>query len=128
MHTRGTGIEKWRRGLTANVMIASANAITLDGKLVNLDGMGNRVASMIFGHEKVILAVGMNKVAADLETAMARVRYYAAPVNAIRLGLKNPLCGERALHRLRVAAADLQYVEYHRGAYDRGSYPCQTDR
>ena len=77
-------------------MIASANAITLDGKLVNLDGMGHRVASMIFGSEKVILAVGMNKVAPDLETAMARVRHYAAPVNAIRLGLKTP-CVEKGL-------------------------------
>lgn len=84
------GLKVRRRGLTADVMIASSNAITLDGKLVNLDGMGNRVASMIFGPEKVILVVGMNKVAPDLDTAMARVKHYAAPVNTIRLGLDNP--------------------------------------
>ena len=84
------GLKVRRRGLTADVMIASSNAITLDGKLVNLDGMGNRVASMIFGPEKVILVVGMNKVASDLDTAMARVKHYAAPVNTIRLGLDNP--------------------------------------
>ena len=84
------GLTVRRRGLTADMMIASSNAITLDGKLVNLDGMGNRVASMIFGPGKVILVVGMNKVAPDLDTAMARVKHYAAPANAIRLGLDNP--------------------------------------
>ena len=84
------GLNARRRGLTADVMIASSNAITLDGKLVNLDGMGNRVASMAFGPGKVILAVGMNKVAPDLDAALARVKHYAAPVNATRLGLDNP--------------------------------------
>jgi len=90
------GLKVRRRGLTADVMIASSNAITLDGKLVNLDGMGNRVASMAFGPEKVILVVGMNKVMPDLDTAMARVKHYAAPVNATRLSLKNP-CVETGL-------------------------------
>ena len=83
-------MELRRRGLTADVMIASTNAITLDGRLVNLDGMGNRVAAMAFGPKKVILVVGMNKVAPDLESAVARVKHYAAPVNDIRYGLKNP--------------------------------------
>jgi LUD domain len=89
-------MELRRRGLTADVMIASTNAITLDGRLVNLDGMGNRVAAMAFGPKKVILVVGMNKVAPDLESAMARVKHYAAPVNNIRYGLKNP-CVETGL-------------------------------
>ncbi len=84
------GLECRRQGMTADFMIASSNAITLDGKLVNLDGMGNRVAAMTFGPKKVILMVGMNKVTSDLESAMARVKHYAAPVNNIRLGLKNP--------------------------------------
>jgi len=78
------------RGFTADVMITSCNALTLDGRLVNLDGVGNRVASMMFGPGKVILVVGMNKVAPDLDTAMARVKHYAAPVNAIRIGLDTP--------------------------------------
>ncbi len=90
------GLELRRRGLTADVMIASTNAITLDGRLVNLDGMGNRVAAMAFGPKKVILVVGMNKVAPDLESAVARVKHYAAPVNNIRYGLKNP-CVETGL-------------------------------
>ena len=84
------GLERRRQGMTADFMIASSNAITLDGKLVNLDGMGNRVAAMAFGPKKVILMVGMNKVSPDLESAMARVKHYAAPVNNIRFGLENP--------------------------------------
>jgi hypothetical protein len=85
-----------RHGLLADFMIASSNAITLDGRLVNLDGGGNRVAAMSFGPKKVILVVGMNKVASDLESAMARVKHYAAPVNAIRVGYKTP-CAENGL-------------------------------
>ena len=90
------GLELRRQGLTADVMVASSNAITLDGKLVNLDGMGNRVAAITFGPKKVILLVGMNKVASDLESAMARVKHRAAPINNIRYGLKNP-CVETGL-------------------------------
>ena len=90
------GLELRRQGLTADVMIAGSNAITLDGKLVNLDGMGNRVAAMAFGPKKVILLVGMNKVVPDLESAMARVKHRAAPINNIRYGLKNP-CVETGL-------------------------------
>jgi hypothetical protein len=100
------GLELRRRGLTADVMIASTNAITLDGRLVNLDGMGNRVAAMAFGPKKVILAVGMNKVAPDLETAVARVKHFASPINNIRLKQNNPcvetgLCSDcRSPHRI----------------------------
>lgn len=85
-----------REGMSADFMIASSNAVTLDGKLVNLDGSGNRVAAMCFGPTKVILVVGMNKVAPDVESAMARVQHYAAPVNTIRLGYDNP-CKESGL-------------------------------
>jgi len=83
-------LELRRKGMMADVMIASSNAVTLDGRLVNLDGFGNRVAAMMFGPKKVILVVGMNKVAADLESAIARVKHYAGPVNAIRLGVNTP--------------------------------------
>jgi hypothetical protein len=94
--SREEGLELRRQGMIADVMVAGTNAITLDGRLVNLDGMGNRVAAMAFGPKKVILLVGMNKVAPDLESAIARVKHYAAPVNNIRYGLKNP-CVETGL-------------------------------
>jgi hypothetical protein len=89
-------MELRRQGMMADVMVASSNAVTLDGKLVNLDATGNRIAAMAFGPKKVILVVGMNKVAPDLESAMARVKHYAAPVNVMRIGFKNP-CGETGL-------------------------------
>ncbi len=89
-------MELRRKGLTADVMITSSNAITLDGKLVNLDGMGNRIAAMSFGPKKVILVVGVNKIAPDLDSAMARVKHYAAPINSKRLSFKNP-CVETGL-------------------------------
>jgi hypothetical protein len=94
--SREEGLDLRRQGLTGDVMIASTNAITLDGRLVNLDGMGNRVSAMAFGPRKVILVVGMNKVAPDLDSAIARVKHRAAPVNAIRLGISTP-CVETGL-------------------------------
>ena len=89
-------LEPRQKGLMADIMITSTNAITLDGKLVNLDGLGNRVAAMIFGPQKVILVVGMNKVVPDLESAIARVKHYSAPVNAVRMNIKTP-CAESGI-------------------------------
>ena len=73
-----------------DVLLVSTNAVTLDGKLVNLDGMGNRVASMVYGVKKVILLVGQNKIVPDLETALDRVQNTIAPYHAKYLGMKTP--------------------------------------
>jgi hypothetical protein len=88
--TPAEGDERRRRGLTADYLVTSCNAVTLDGRLVNLDGTGNRVAGMIFGPRKVILLVGMNKVVSDLDAAMDRIRDFAAPMNNLRLNALNP--------------------------------------
>lgn len=92
-----------RQGLLADVLVASSNAITMDGRLVNLDGTGNRIAGMIYGPRKVILLVGMNKVATDVAAAMDRVRSVAAPANNMRLaeayGLKNPCLEDGRCHQ-----------------------------
>jgi len=94
-----------RRGFMADVLVTSTNALTLDGRLVNLDGSGTRVAPMIFGPKKVVLLVGMNKVVADVESAFARVRTVAAPANNMRLagplGLKNPCIEDGRCHNCR---------------------------
>lgn len=82
--------EMRKRGLTADVFIASSNAITHDGKLVNQDGLGNRVSSIIFGPEKVILMVGMNKLVPTVEDGMKRIKNVAAPLNSIRFGVDTP--------------------------------------
>lgn len=68
----------------------SSNAITLDGVLVNVDGYGNRVASLIFGPEHVIMVVGMNKVVDNVEEGYRRVRNMASPPNTIRLNKNTP--------------------------------------
>ena len=91
-----TSADLRRQGLLADIMITSSNALTLDGKIVNLDGLGNRVAAMCFGPKKVILVIGMNKVVPDLDSAIARVKHLAAPINAIRLGRATP-CVETGL-------------------------------
>jgi L-lactate utilization protein LutB len=90
---REEGIARRKRGLTADVMVSGTNALTEDGILVNVDGQGNRVAGMIFGPDKVIVATGMNKVVKDIPAAMERLREVPRPVNNKRLGLPNP-CNE----------------------------------
>ena len=74
----------------ADVFIASANAITEDGVMVNIDGNSNRVSAIAYGPKKVVFIVGMNKVCDDLEGAMKRARNVAAPINAQRFDLNTP--------------------------------------
>ncbi len=81
------------RAMRADVMIASCNAVTADGRLVNEDGVGNRVGGLIFGTKKVILIVGINKIVHTLEEAISRIKNVAAPPNCVRLGHATP-CAE----------------------------------
>ena len=74
----------------ADVYLGSTNAISNDGILVNIDGNSNRVSAYAFGPKKLILIVGMNKVADDLDGAMKRARAEAATMNAQRFGLSTP--------------------------------------
>lgn len=78
------------RGMTADIQLMSCNAVTSDGKLVNEDGRGNRVAGLIFGPKKVIMMVGVNKIVRSAEDGITRIREIAAPLNCIRLGLDTP--------------------------------------
>jgi len=82
--------EMRRQGLLADVFVMSSNAVTADGRLVNIDGTGNRAAALVFGPKKVILLVGMNKVAPDLDAAIARARNTAAATNSLRVGADAP--------------------------------------
>ena len=68
----------------------STNAITMDGELLNIDGTGNRVASLIFGPANVVIVAGMNKVVDNVDTALDRARNTAAPMNTIRLDRSTP--------------------------------------
>lgn len=74
----------------ADVFLSSANAMTNDGILINIDGNSNRVAAIAQGPKKVIFIVGMNKICSDVDSAMKRARNIAAPTNAQRFGLSTP--------------------------------------
>lgn len=74
----------------ADVYICSVNGISEKGEIINIDGNGNRIAETMYGHRKVYLIVGENKIAPDFEKALWRARNIAAPLNAKRLGTATP--------------------------------------
>lgn len=82
--------ETKRKIFSADVMLTSANAITLDGEIVNIDGTGNRMAAVIWGPDKVIFVIGANKIVASTEDAVDRIKCDACPPNCIRLNKKTP--------------------------------------
>lgn len=82
--------ERRRQSLLADLFLAGSNALTEDGKLVNLDGVGNRIGGIHFGPKNAVVFVGRNKLVADVESAMVRVKNIAAPINAMRLDRKTP--------------------------------------
>jgi hypothetical protein len=73
-----------------DILLVSTNAVTLDGKLVNTDGMGNRVTGMIFGVKKVILLIGANKIVRDVNEALDRIQNAISPFHAKNIGLNTP--------------------------------------
>ncbi|HJA62818.1 MAG TPA: lactate utilization protein [Candidatus Intestinimonas stercoravium] len=75
---------------SAQVYLTSVNGLAETGELINIDGTGNRVASGLYGHEKVYFVVGRNKVAPDYDAALWRARNIAAPKNAQRLQVRTP--------------------------------------
>ena len=83
-------MERRRASLLVDLFITGTNAVTEDGQLVNLDMIGNRIGALTFGPKHVILLVGRNKIVPDIEDAMARIKDFAAPANAMRLDKKTP--------------------------------------
>lgn len=75
---------------TAEIYISSVNGVAETGEIINIDNTGNRVSAIMYGHKKVYLVVGANKVAPDYEKALFRARNIAAPLNAKRLNRKTP--------------------------------------
>ncbi len=92
-------MEIMRKALLCDTFLMSANAITVNGELVNIDGNGNRCAAMIFGPKQVIVIAGLNKVVKTLHSAIDRAHETAATINAQRFSLKTPcaligICGD----------------------------------
>lgn len=82
--------------LDSDYFLASSNAITYNGELVNIDKFGNRIAAIAFGPRNVILIAGMNKAVPTLDEAISRVRNEATPINAVRLDTYTP-CRSKGL-------------------------------
>jgi len=82
--------QAYRNSFCADTYFMSANAVTLDGQLVNIDGNGNRVAALIYGPDQVIILAGMNKTAPTVDDAIRRIRNFATPPNCIRLNKQTP--------------------------------------
>jgi len=79
-----------REALLTDFFITGTNAVTEDGCLVNLDMVGNRVGALTFGPKNVLVLTGRNKIVADIESAMDRIKDFVAPANAMRLDMKTP--------------------------------------
>lgn len=89
-HWRTPGRETLLKALTADCYICSANAITEDGQLLNIDGTGNRISATTFGHKKVFIVAGTNKICPDFDSALSRARNVAAVKNSGRFDIKTP--------------------------------------
>ena len=95
--------EAMLKAYDADFFLSSANAMTEDGVLVNIDGNANRVSAIAQGPKKVLFVVGMNKICSTLDSAMDRAQYIASPINAQRFGLETPCaktgaCAQCKLH------------------------------
>lgn len=90
-----TGADVLKAARSADVYLSSVNGIAETGEIVNIDNTGNRVAATLYGHKKVYLVAGVNKITPDLDSAIYRSRNIAAPPNARRLGKKTP-CAVKA--------------------------------
>lgn len=82
--------QMYRESFSSDVYFMSTNAITADGELVNIDGNGNRVAALIYGPDKVVMIVGMNKLVSTIADGINRVSDIAAPANGVRLNKQTP--------------------------------------
>ena len=92
------------KALGADVYMCSSNALTTDGRLVNIDGTGNRAAGLIYGPHEVVVIVGKNKIVTGLDEAIDRIKRDACPTNARRLGLDTPCAKTGQCHDCRTTA------------------------
>ena len=84
-------VETGTKALSSDFFLTGLNAVTLDGKMVNTDRMGNRITGLLFGPKKVIAVAGINKIVTNLEEALERIKKVAAPINAYRHNIKHKL-------------------------------------
>ena len=108
--------EMYLRAFSTDVYLSSANAISEDGVIVNIDGNGNRVAAITWGPKKVIFVIGLNKVAQNVEAALARARSTASPINAARFDIKTPCQTDGVCHNCNSPESICNYVHFLRNS------------
>lgn len=108
--------DMYLKAFSADVYLSSANAISEDGVIVNIDGNGNRVAAITWGPKKVIFVIGLNKVAQNVEAALARARSTASPTNAARFDIKTPCQVDGVCHNCNSPESICNYVHFLRNS------------
>ena len=116
METPEEKLAMYLKAFSADIYLSSANAISEDGVIVNIDGNGNRVAAITWGPKKVIFVIGLNKVAQTVEAALARARSTASPINAARFEIKTPCQVDGACHNCNSADSICNYVHFLRNS------------
>lgn len=96
-----TGANARREAVFADVYLSGANAISEDGEILNIDGVGNRLAGTLYGHRKVYIVAGINKLCPDFDAALYRARNVAAVQNCARFGKKTPCQKDGRCHDCR---------------------------
>lgn len=109
-------VQMYVRAFTTDVYLSSANAISEDGIIVNIDGNGNRVAAITWGPKKVIFVIGINKVAQTVEAALARARSTASPINAARFDINTPCQTDGVCHNCNSTESICNYVHFLRNS------------
>ena len=106
----------YRKAFSCDYYLTSANAISEDGVIVNIDGNGNRVAAITWGPRNVIFVIGLNKVAQTTEAALSRARGTASPVNAARFDIKTPCQTDGVCHNCNSPESICNYVHFLRNS------------
>ena len=109
-------VELMHKALSCGTYIMSANAITSDGQLFNIDGNGNRVAAITYGPKNVIFVIGMNKVCQDAESALKRARSTAAPINTARFNISTPCSVDGVCHNCKSSDCICNYIHFLRNS------------
>lgn len=121
--SREVAQEIYRRAFYADYYLSSVNAMSEDGEIVNIDGNGNRVAAITFGPKRVILVVGINKVAQNLDAAISRARSLAAPVNMMRFAdLNTPCKNDGMCHDCKSPDSICNYIQIMRNSHPVGRH------
>ena len=112
--------EMYLRAFQADYYLSSANAISENGVIVNIDGNGNRVAAITWGPKHVIFVIGMNKVAQDQDAALKRARSTASPTNAARFDIQTPCQQDGQCHDCNSPQSICNYIHFLRNSSKPG--------